>query len=271
MSQTAASNYNPHFDSKTNLFLIAQTAVTHVVRPRTVTQAFTINQTATALHVKFAVASNLFVIAETASAARIFNATSTINFSQSTTVQKVILLSPHNVFAPVQVLARNIRVSLSPSNALVFQHVYQRQTMLNGVYQLTPVPELIVTKTIDRVSFRTKDRAIILRPPLLGDSEATPGKIVLQRTISGGTFVYARRTNTRVLKYTFEMDSNKTLEMRRFMFDCLSDPIWLENWKGEIWVGYFMNNPFETTTKSRAAPKGEWHSFEVEFEGERIH
>lgn len=269
LTQSAIYNYTPHFALPSNTLVFAQALNKSV--SKTVPQTFTISQVAVGHRVKDGVASNLFIMASSVSTAKVLGGSNTLSFSQSAVVHKLVQPNVSNTLVFVQSVSRTTTLNLGLTSSLTFLHVYQKQTNIQGIHFYTPVPEVIVTKSLNRISFRTTDRAIILLPPELGDGESPTNKIVLQRTITGGTYVYARRTTTRRLKYTFETDQFKALEMRRFMLDCLSSPIWVENWKGELWIGYFTSNPIQLKTTGRGAVCGDRYSFDIEFEGARIH
>jgi hypothetical protein len=268
-TQTVTSSYYPHLEYPSNTLVFTQTLNKSVVKLTSSTLTF--SQTATCKRIKFASASNLLVFNSHAETFKYSAATNTLTFSQTAIAHKITSLNVSHTLQLSQTLSRRAVYTFSLSNQLVFLHTYQKPTQINGILFNTPIPEVLYTKVRNRISFRTKDRAIVLLPPELDDGEGAAGKIVLQRTITGGTYVYARRTSTRKLKYVFETDQFKALEMRRFMLDCLSEPIWLENWKGEVWVGYFTTNPIEFKTTGRGSPCGDRYSFDIEFEGARIH
>lgn len=269
ITQLAQVSYYPHYEYPLNLLAFTQTL--HKSVGKLIGQSLVFVQTVNVIRVKFASASNLFVFNTHSETSRYIAAGNSLTFSQSSLAHKVSSRSITQSLHFSHNMSRQAVYTFSVSTPLVFQHTYQKPTQINGILFNTAIPELLWTKVRDRVSFRTKDRAIVLFPPELSDGEGNVGKIVLQRTITGGTYVYARRTITRKLKYLFETDQFKALEMRRFMLDCLSEPIWLENWRGEMWVGYFTNNPVEFKTTGRGAPCGDRYSFDVEFEGTRIH
>ena len=110
------------------------------------------------------------------------------------------------------------------------------------------------------------------REPRLTDTEAGLSKLIQQRTIDGSIFTYVRRVDSRKLKYVFDIPRNKMIEVRNYIFDYLSTPMSLQNWKGEIWYGYITNNPFNMQTKTRSMECDiEDSEIQIEFEGIRIH
>jgi hypothetical protein len=122
------------------------------------------------------------------------------------------------------------------------------------------------------VVLNTSDQAITLKRPLLGDTEGGLSKVLLQRTITGSLFTYVRKNSSRKLKYAFELPKVKALELRGFVRNSLSTPMWLQNWKGEIWFGFITNNPFSFKGKQRWGNQdGEAVDVNIEFEGVRIH
>lgn len=268
LTQDAVLQYYPHKENVYSDLVLASTVSLDVLRPRSVPHTLSIAQSASGLRSRLLSASNLLVIVTQAESANVVSADNTLSLSQSVSGQKLVTLSLTQSLTFNQTNSVQSSHVLNVIDTFVFKHAFQKLSF-NDEY--ITVPELILTKVKRRVTFRTKNRAIVLFPPELNDGEGNTGKIVLQRTINGGTYTYARRSGTGKLNYTFETDSFKALEMRRFALDCMSEPIWLENWKGEIWVGYFVNNPFELTSKGSSKPCGDRYTFNVEFEGLRIH
>lgn len=268
LTQDVSVQYSPHIERVFSDPVFVSSVGLDVIRPRSVSQTLSVSSIATGLRVKVLSASNLLVIVQQADSANVVSADSTLTISQSVTEQRIVTLNTVQTLT----ISQNNNVQsihlLNLIDTLTFKHAFQKLSFND---QYITLPEVIVTKVKKRVTFRTKNRAIVLFPPELGDGENNTGKITLQRTITGGTYTYARRTPTRKLSYTFEADSFKALEMRRFALDCLSDPIWLENWKGEVWIGFVVNNPIEITSKGSSNPCGDRYTFNVEFEGLRVH
>lgn len=271
LSQSISSNYTPHFAPISQSFVIASVSSKQFVGNKLVNQTFTINQLAVGKVIKIGVASNLFVVNHEATTAKFVTCTNTLTLTQSAVGYRLYNLLVHQNLVLNSLASRNTVLHFNVITPLVFLNSYNRPTNINGYFELIPIINVIGTKITQRVIFRSIDRSIILRPAELNDAEANTNKIVLQRTMFGGTYIYARKTETRLLKYSFQTDTFKALEMRKFMLDCMSVPIWLENWKGEIWVGYFTKNPFEETTNGRSYKCGDSYSFSIEFEGQQVH
>jgi hypothetical protein len=268
LTQDVSVQYNPHIERVFSDPVFVSSVGLDVIRPRSVSQALSVSSVATGLRVKVLSASSLLVIVQQADSANVVSADSTLTISQSVTEQRIVTLNTVQTLTISQSNSVQSIHLLNLIDTFTFKHAFQKLSFND---QYITLPEVIVTKVKKRVTFRTRNRAIVLFPPELGDGENNTGKITLQRTITGGTYTYARRTPTRKLSYTFEADSFKALEMRRFALDCLSDPIWLENWKGEVWIGFVVNNPIEITSKGSSNPCGDRYTFNVEFEGLRVH
>ena len=114
----------------------------------------------------------------------------------------------------------------------------------------------------------------VLPSPRFGDSEALRVEVVVKRAIDGTRYTYVKRKGGRKLQWTFRLTRNKALELRAFLQSYFASKIRATDHAGRVWVGHFMNNPFEFDTTGRAAPaiapmpRGEWQNITLEFEGE---
>jgi hypothetical protein len=75
------------------------------------------------------------------------------------------------------------------------------------------------------------------------------------------------------MQWTFKLTRNKALEMRAFFQSYFASKITVVDHNDRVWVGNFVNNPFEFDTVSRAGPaispmpRGETQTITIEFEG----
>lgn len=271
LTQSVTYNYTPHNASAANLLTFSQSALGPRVLPRTAANTLTFAETAIGIKVHQLTVSQVFVIAQDFSLVPVQAPHQILTFDGEVTATKVLIKAGSSLIAFSQTVAAQKTLNLSITDQLIFQAIYNRPTNIGGVLQTVPIPNVIVTKVVNAVTLRTGSRAIVMRNPLIGDSVGTMGTMVLQRTITGGTYTYARRATSRKLRWSFETDRNKGVELRRFLLDYLSDPIWLTDWKGQLWIGYITNNPFELTVHDRWGPKVDGYTFSFEFEGERLH
>jgi hypothetical protein len=153
------------------------------------------------------------------------------------------------------------------TSPLVFANGYYKP---NGSGGTIFIPAALPVKVTAYCTLQIPGLAITLPTPLLGDSEGSLGSVDLKRTMNGGTFTYVKRSASRELKYKFEISRQKAYEMRNFVQNALSTKVLLTNWKGELWYGNIMNNPFELTAESRAGPCGENYQIDLDFQGVRM-
>ncbi len=116
----------------------------------------------------------------------------------------------------------------------------------------------------------------VLPNPRLGDAENLRVAISMKRAMDGTRFTYVKRkgVNSRKLQWTFLLTRNKSLEVEAFIKSYFASKIKVIDHNDRIWLGHFVNNPFEFDTPSRAAPaiapmpRGESVVITLEFEGE---
>jgi hypothetical protein len=146
----------------------------------------------------------------------------------------------------------------------------------------TVVPELLfgdyVGKTARQIIksnkvtiLQTLHRAITLPSAELRDSVANSDEVAIRRSMNGGTRTYVKRSDRQKFKYSFTVGKVKSRELRDFLLNYNSDIIQINNWKGEIWYAYLMNNPVELTATGRYLNEDEKVEITLEFEGVRIH
>lgn len=113
---------------------------------------------------------------------------------------------------------------------------------------------------------------ITLPAPVFDDSEKTNNKIQIQKVMSTKTYTYVKRVDRLTLTYEFELDRKKSLELQAYYAFNQSDYLILTNWKGQIYVGKFGNNPIELSTTGRNNKCDfEFVTVSLEFQGVRIH
>ena len=113
----------------------------------------------------------------------------------------------------------------------------------------------------------------VLPNPKFGDSEALKVKIIRKRAMDGTRYTYIQRLGGRTLQWTFRVTRNKGLELRAFIQSYFASTIRVIDHTDRVWIGKFINNPFEFDTPSRAGPaispmpRGEVQVVTIEFEG----
>lgn len=100
----------------------------------------------------------------------------------------------------------------------------------------------------------------------LGDTEVGGSEVVTSRSMAGVLKTYVKRQQRHQLHYELEVDFSKAREYQQFTRLELGNPIVLDNWKGEKWVGYIASNPNRISTVRR----GELTKIELDFDGVRI-
>jgi hypothetical protein len=266
----ALSYSQVHTERPSNLLALSQTVIVAAIRNYTFADTLTFTQTVSAKRVRsFSLAQTLFLHHEV-STVSIQRANNTLVISQAVTVKKIMSFHLSQLLSLVQTLNVNAVHNFNITDQLIFNHSHQRPSGLAN--QTITVPDVIYTKVLKLVIFQTPQRAITFKPPDFGDTEGGTSSVITQRTITGQLYTYARRNQARKIKYQFRIGRPKALEARSFIKDFLSTPMYMTNWKGELWYGYIINNPFKSTAQSRRMPCDEEEvSIDVEFEGVRVH
>ena len=114
--------------------------------------------------------------------------------------------------------------------------------------------------------------------PQLSNQESLTSTLTPKRATDGTLYTYVKKQNRRKLLWTFTMDRPKALEFLSFVRRYSGKLIRVTDHRGDVWLGYMTNNPFEFDTTRRAAgrrtlsPEGvraEQQSITIEFEGEK--
>ena len=113
----------------------------------------------------------------------------------------------------------------------------------------------------------------LLPNPTLSDQKALTASISAYRSYSGATYTYIKRGDGRKrFSWTFRLSRPKGAELEEFYYSYFGSKIQVTDHNGNKWLGYFINNPFESDTPARAAPSrgdfnGEFQTVLIEFEG----
>lgn len=268
---SAGSTFNRIF---TDGLAFTQTVIGNVDRSRSLSQAITYAQSVQVVRARFFSVSNVFFPHHVVTPVWTIHPFSTLVLTQALAIKRVMHRSVSNSLALSQVMNRNVVYNRAVASFLPL--VQGRTATVNiqgspGVKVIT-IPPVQITKVEKFVSYAVPGHILYLKPPAWGDSEGGLGKIIEHRTITGKVYTHVRRSPSRSLKYTFSVPRAKAEEMRQFVLGNLSTPMYMTNWKGEIWYGFITNNPFKLSPKRRSMPCSiEDYEVDVEFEGVRIH
>jgi len=113
----------------------------------------------------------------------------------------------------------------------------------------------------------------VLPSPKFSNSESLKVEVIRKRAMDGTRFTYVNRKGGRKLQWTFRLTRNKGLELRAFIQSYFASTIKVIDHNNRVWIGKFINSPFEFDTPSRAGPaiapmpRGETQVITLEFEG----
>jgi hypothetical protein len=103
----------------------------------------------------------------------------------------------------------------------------------------------------------------------LNDSTSNNNSFNTIRSMNGTKRTYIKEKGRRIINLTFTLTRLKALELQAFMESYYYSQVALTDHRGQTYVGYFQNNPFETQVSGRAAgsPGHEFCDVTVQFEG----
>ena len=288
-------------------FRISQSVSIEHSSARGVTSVLAFNQKAKATRVRVASASNTLnlsqalvqeyfdrsvdhtlVISQTAVGNRIINrsVSNQLHLSQSMVLAKTLNRTVNHTLAFNSSFQRNVYigsrqvaiVTVGPSQTVT---INGKQFVLNSVgpsgyvpvngsqYVLVRSAEAVLVKNY--VVLEAPGGAIVLPAPEFNDSENWTATTNVKRTMNGSRYIYKKETPANHLSYTFVVDRLKALEMRRFLMMFNTTAMRMINWKGEVWIVVFTNNPFQITEEGyRSTLYGNRCRFTLDFEGVRI-
>lgn len=238
--------------------LFTETLTTQLVHiyHEALTDTLTFNQTADIRYGKQGTGTNVLLFVERVNLTKIYHRTITDHLVFTETIPKL-----------PRTFARGI------TDWLVFyDHDIPTQLPLyiDGVPVQITLPVVTITKITKTVILQSKSGAVVLPVPEFNDTDESGDTINLKRTMTGIFYTYVKTSQTRILNYDFVLGRAKALELRRFVAVSLSQLIYLQNWKGELYVGQFVNNPVSFVTAGRYAKGGERVTVTLNFEGIRL-
>jgi ribosomal protein L20 len=114
----------------------------------------------------------------------------------------------------------------------------------------------------------------ILPSPQFSDQESLLDSVARKLALDGTKYTYVKRRNKRrKMRWIFRLSRNKALEFRAFIYAYFASKIKVIDHNDRVWVGNFINNPFEFDTPDTAQPaiapmpRGELQAIEIDFEG----
>ncbi len=113
----------------------------------------------------------------------------------------------------------------------------------------------------------------ILPDPKFSDAESLQVEVNRKLAVDGTRRTYIKRKDRRKLLWSFKMTRNKALELRAFVYAYFASIIKITDHNDRVWIGNFINNPFEFDTTDRGGPpinpmpRGELVAIDLEFEG----
>lgn len=288
-SQTLGINVDYVLNANFSILALAQTVTVAANRSVSASNTITLSQSVSSVRARFFDVGSVFFPHNTVIPIRILVIAQSVSFDHDVVVNNVFNRSVSNTITFNQTMNRAVTYNRAFADVFPVINGQNRPVNIQGrpgytyvpstsdpsqvsTYQYVAIPGAQITKVDTFVSFTTPGYVLYLKQPDFGDSEGNLHKVVEHRTITGKLYTHVRRQPGRGLKYRFEISRAKAEETRWFLLNYLSTPMYLTNWKGEIWYGYITNNPFKITSKQRSMPCNvEDYEIDVEFEGVRIH
>lgn len=187
-------------------------------------------------------------------------------FTQSNQVNKIHDLEINQSLNLNQFFTRSGVFNLDIEQTITFFH--DRFDNISNI-PIT-IHEVSIFKKRDNFILSCPQQLVVLPNPLFGDAENATGEPIIKRTIWGDRYVYKKSSKTRRLQYTFTVDTQKRIEVEKFLIEHSHQLIEIENHKGEKWRGYIVNNPFGFDSRGRYLKRREKFDFVLEFEGVKI-
>lgn len=110
---------------------------------------------------------------------------------------------------------------------------------------------------------------LVLPSPKFSDSVGLTSTMQISRAMDGTSYTYVKsRSGRKRLQWDFTVARHKALELRAFLNVYYRTVVEVLDHNGDTWVGYLVNNPFESTGSGAAVsfPGGETMDLALEFE-----
>lgn len=198
----------------------------------------------------------------------------TFTITQTIAKTKVSNQSVANAIHFIGTVVRNYTFILNINQTLVFKNRFTKfisldqQTIeiLNVIFAVVPANNCTVVMELP-------DRVIVLPCPRFGDTEGySGGEVTIKHSITGTTRTYVKRTDLRKLKYTFQLQRLKSLELKQFVLNSIGKIVKMTNWKGEVWLVHISSAPYTMTNRGRwgTCSNNDQMDVTLEFEGVKI-
>ncbi|MHA1935876.1 MAG: hypothetical protein ACW97A_11385 [Candidatus Thorarchaeota archaeon] len=120
-----------------------------------------------------------------------------------------------------------------------------------------------------RAPYPTLQMTLVLPSPEFSDSVGLTSTMQISRAMDGTSYTYVKsRSGRKRLQWDFTIARDKALELRAFLNVYYRTKIQVLDHNDDTWIGYLVNNPFESTGGGKAVnfPGGEVMDLTLEFE-----
>jgi len=107
----------------------------------------------------------------------------------------------------------------------------------------------------------------VLPSPDLGDNEALKNRLDIHKSMTGLRRTYVNSSDRNTLTYNFKITRSKALELEEFIKAYNSEQWRVTSYDGRVWIVNLMNNPFQFTSISKAGPRRETLTVQLQLEG----
>lgn len=107
---------------------------------------------------------------------------------------------------------------------------------------------------------------ITLPNPQLGDTDGNDFVLNVKRSLTGDMHTYVKTNNQRLLKLSFFVARQKSLEIQNFIESYFGEKMKLWDWRDRVWVGIMEDPEFAIVFIG----KNEYTQIEFTFRGQRI-
>lgn len=126
-----------------------------------------------------------------------------------------------------------------------------------------------VIQVLPQVVMRGFSSAIVLPAPEFNDFVAGQGKVAVNRSMTGGYRVYAKRATREKINWRFVIPKYKADEFKAFIQAEINNTLDVIDWEGNAWSLKFLSDSVDFTETRRWAPCGNAVDVTVELVGYR--
>lgn len=115
----------------------------------------------------------------------------------------------------------------------------------------------------------------LLRNPDLNNEEGLDLVVDHRRAMDGTRYTYVKSSDKRRLSWGWtNIDRGKMIEVLEFIYEYQGQEIQIVDWRGDVWRGYILTQPFELETNIKHSPcgevRGEGGDFKIELLAHRV-